>query len=288
MVAESYRVAMTSSVAGKVAGKVVAVTGGARGIGLAIATALHELGATVAIGDIDEAGATESSQRLGFALSRRLDVTDRQSFTEFLDAVASDLGPLDIVVNNAGVIGVGTAVDESDNVTRRMLDVNIFGVILGTKLAAQRMLPRRRGHIINIASLGGVLPSEGIATYCATKHAVLGYTDTVRLENRGSGVHFSAIMPTLTNTEMVDGIGHAKLFKNVDPADVAQAVVGVIDKPKARVEVPRSMGIALSAQRLMPRPVAEALGRALGTNRVFTSDVQAGQRAAYVQRTWKS
>jgi NAD(P)-dependent dehydrogenase (short-subunit alcohol dehydrogenase family) len=102
------------------------------------------------------------------------------------------------MVNNAGVVAVGSAVDEDDAVTRRVLDVNIYGVILGTKLAAQRMLPRRKGHIINIASLGGVLPTEGIATYCATKHAVLGYTDTVRMENRARGIHFSAIMPTLT------------------------------------------------------------------------------------------
>ena len=274
--------------AASVSGKVVAVTGGARGIGLAIATVLTELGAKVAIGDIDESAAKESGDRLGLALSRRLDVTDRESFTEFLDAVEGQVGSLDVVVNNAGVIAVGSAVDEDDAVTQRLLDVNIFGVILGTKLAAQRMLPRGRGHVINIASLGGVLPSEGIATYCATKHAVLGYTDTVRLENRGSGVQFSSIMPTLTNTEMVSGVGHAKGFKNAEPEDVARAVVGVIAKPEPRVAVPRSMGVTLSAQRLMPRSLAEAMGRALGTGRVFTSDVDASKRASYARRTGTS
>lgn len=271
-----------------VAGKVVAVTGGARGIGLAIATALNGAGAKVAIGDIDEAAVKESGDRLGLAAARKLDVIDRASFTEFLDAVESDLGHLDVVVNNAGVIAVGAAVDESDDATRRLLDVNVFGVILGTKLAAQRMLPRRRGHVINIASIGGVLPTEGIATYCASKHAVLGYTDTVRLENRGSGVHFSSVMPTLTNTEMVSGIGHAKGFKNAEPRDVAEAVVSVITKPEARVIVPRAMGVTLAAQRLLPRGFAEAMGRALGTGRVFTSDVQTDKRAAYAKRTGTS
>ena len=163
-----------------------------------------------------------------------------------------------------------------------------YGVILGTKLAAQRMLPRGHGHVVNIASLGSLLPTEGIATYCATKHAVLGYTDTVRMENRGSGLHFSAIMPTLTNTEMVDGIGHAKGFKNAEPDDVARAIAGVIAKPKPRVLVPRSIGATVTGQRLMPLRVAEALGRALGTSRVFTSDVDADKRRAYARRAGTS
>ena len=270
------------------AGKVVAITGGARGIGLAIAAALQRAGAKVAIGDIDEPAAKESADRLELELCQKLDVTDRQSFTDFLDNVESQLGPIDVLVNNAGVIAVGSAVDEADTITERLLDVNVFGVMLGTKLAARRMLPRGRGHIINIASLGGVLPCSGIATYCATKHAVLGYTESVRLENRGRGVHFSAIMPTLTNTEMVAGIGHAKGFKNVEPEDVAQAVVRVIAKPKPRVVVPRSLGITVSAQRLMPRRLAEAMERALGTDRVFTSDLQPDKRGAYSRRTGTS
>ncbi|WP_246398012.1 SDR family oxidoreductase [Mycobacterium vicinigordonae] len=268
-----------------VAGKVVAITGGARGIGLAIAEELQRSGAKVAIGDIDEVAARASGERLGLALTRRLDVTDRASFTEFLDAVEQEVGPVDVVVNNAGLIAVGSAVDEPDEATKRLLDVNVFGVILGTKLATHRMLPRRRGHVVNIASLGGVLPTEGIATYCATKHAVLGYTDTVRLENRGSGVHFTSIMPTLTNTDMVAGVGHAKGFKNVEPKDVARAVVAVIGKPQPRVAVPRSMGLTLSVQRLLPRQVAEALGRVLGTGRVFTSDLNRDQHDVYSRRT---
>ena len=271
-----------------VADKVVAITGGARGIGLATATVLHGLGAKVAIGDIDRTAVKEASSQLGLQVGRRLDVTDRRSFTDFLDTVEERLGTLDVLVNNAGVIAVGSAVDEADAITRRLLDVNIFGVILGTKLAAQRMLPRGHGHVVNIASLGSLLPTEGIATYCATKHAVLGYTDTVRMENRGSGLHFSAIMPTLTNTEMVDGIGHAKGFKNAEPDDVARAIASVIAKPRPRVLVPRSIGATVTGQRLMPLRVAEALGRALGTGRVFTSDVDADKRRAYARRAGTS
>jgi short-subunit dehydrogenase len=271
-----------------VADKVVVVTGGARGIGLATATVLHSLGAKVAIGDIDRSAVKEASGQLGLEFGRRVDVTDRRSFSDFLDTVEERLGTIDVLVNNAGVVAVGSAVDEADAVTQRVLEVNIYGVILGTKLAAQRMLSRGHGHVINIASAGSVQPVEGIATYCATKHAVLGYTDAVRMENRGSGVHFSAILPFLTNTEMIAGIGHARGFKNVEPEDVARAVAGVIAKPRARVFVPRSFGRVVAAQRHLPQRVSEAIGRALGTSRVFTSEVDVDKRTAYARRTGTS
>jgi short-subunit dehydrogenase len=150
------------------------------------------------------------------------------------------------------------------------------------------MLPRGHGHVVNIASLGSVLPAQGIATYCATKHAVLGYTDTVRLENRGSGVHFSAILPTLVNTEMIAGVGHGKGVKNAEPEDVARAVAGVIAKPKSRVFVPRSIGRIATVQRLLPQRVTEATGRALGTSSVFTTGVDVDKRTAYARRTGTS
>jgi NAD(P)-dependent dehydrogenase (short-subunit alcohol dehydrogenase family) len=271
-----------------IADKVVAVTGGARGIGLATATVLHGLGAKVAIGDIDRSAVKEASNGLGLEIGRRLDVTDRRSFTDFLDTVEERLGTVDVLVNNAGVIAVGSAVDEADAVTERVLEVNIYGVILGTKLAAQRMLPRGHGHVINIASVGSLLPVEGTATYCATKHAVLGYTDAVRMENRGSGVHFSAILPVLVNTDMIAGAGRVKGFKNVEPDDVARAVAKVIVKPRPRVFVPRSFGRVVAAQRFMPQRVAEATARALGNGRVFTTDVDVDKRTAYARRTGTS
>ena len=271
-----------------VADKVVAVTGGARGIGLATATVLHGLGAKVAIGDIDRSATKEASSQLGLAVGRRLDVTDRRSFIDFLDTVEDQLGTVDVVVNNAGVVAVGSAIEEPDAVTQRLLDVNIYGVILGTKLAALRMLPRGHGHIVNIASVGSVQPVEGVATYCATKHAVLGYTDAVRMENRGSGVHFSAILPVLTNTEMIAGAGHVRGFKNAEPEDVARAVVRVVAKPKARVFVPRSFGVVVSTQRHLPQRVSEAIGHALGSGRVFTSDVDVDERKAYARRAGTS
>lgn len=270
----------------RVDGLTIAVTGGARGIGLATATLLHRRGATVAIGDLDEAEATAAAQQAGLAAAHHLDVTDEHSFAAFLERVEKDLGPIDVLINNAGIIAVGPAVDEADAVTKQLLAVNAYGVMLGTKLAAERMLLRRRGHIINIASTSAVMPVPGIATYSATKHAVLGFTDAIRLENRRSGVHFSAVMPNLTNTEMVDGVGHARGFKNIEPGDVAQAVLGLIKKPKPRVVVPRSLGaVVLTGRRFLPQIAYEMLERSLGAERVFQDDVDPDGRRGYTART---
>jgi len=266
--------------------KVVAITGGARGIGLAIATMLHRRGARVAIGDIDGAAADIAGSRLGLGAVATLDVTDPRSFESLLDVVEQRMGSIDVLVNNAGIISVGPAIDETDDITRRVLEVNLFGVMIGTKLAAARMRTRRSGHIINIASTSAVMPVPGIATYSATKHAVLGFTDAIRLENRRSGIHFSTVLPALTNTEMIAGVGHARGIKNIEPSDVAQAVYHLIEKPRSRVVVPRSFGvIALTGRRFLPQPIYEAVERALGAERVFQGDVDNTRRTTYTDRT---
>ncbi|CAN3131294.1 SDR family oxidoreductase [Mycobacterium sp. smrl_JER01] len=265
--------------------KVVAVTGGARGIGLATATLLARLGGRVAIGDVDGDAVDAAGHALGLEVFGALDVTQEASFTAFLDRTEQTLGPIDVLVNNAGIIAVGPALDEPTELTQRLIAVNISGVILGTKLAAARMRRRGSGHVINIASASAVMPVPGIATYSATKHAVLGFTDAVRLENRRTGVHFSTVMPALTNTDMVTGIGRARGIKNIEPEDVAAAVAGLIRRPRPRVMVPRTFGaIALTGRRLLPRPAYESLERALGAERVFQDSVDPSLRTAYERR----
>ncbi|SON63024.1 putative oxidoreductase EphD [Mycobacterium simulans] len=274
----------TASIGLKVRDKVIVITGGARGIGLATATALHKLGAKVAIGDIDEATVKESGADLGLEVYGKLDVTDRNSFSEFLDQVERQLGPIDVLVNNAGIMPVGRIVDEPDAVTRRILDINVYGVILGSKLAAQRMVPRGSGHVINVASLAGELHIVGLATYCASKHAVLAFTDSARLEYRSAGVMFSAVLPTFVNTELTAGTAGAKGFKNADPSDIADAIVGLIVRPKPRVRVTKAAGAMVVSQKFMPRAFAEGLNRILGGEHVFTDDVDVAKRRAYEAR----
>jgi NAD(P)-dependent dehydrogenase (short-subunit alcohol dehydrogenase family) len=274
----------TASIGLKVQGKVVVITGGARGIGLATATALHNLGAKVAIGDIDEVRVKESGAALGLDVYGKLDVTDPHSFADFLDEVERQLGPIDVLINNAGIMPVGRIIDEPDAVTRRILDINVYGVMLGSKLAVQRMVPRGQGHVINVASLAGEIYSVGLATYGASKHAVIGFTDAARLEYRDAGVQFSLVLPTFVNTELVAGTTGMKGFRNAEPSDIADAIVGLVAHPKPRVRVTKAAGALIASQKFLPRVVSEGLNRLMGGEHVFTDDIDVEKRKAYESR----
>ncbi|MFI0357877.1 SDR family oxidoreductase [Actinomadura sp. 9N407] len=248
--------------------KVIAITGAARGIGLATARALKAKGATVVIGDIDEAAAKEAGGRLG-AAAFPVDVTSRESFTAFLAAAEEAAGPLDVLINNAGIMPIGPVTGESDADARRCLDINVHGVMLGTKLALERMLPRGGGHIINIASLAGVLYTPGLALYNASKAAVIGFTEATRLEVQDRGVHVSAVLPTFTNTDLVAGTASPKGQKNAEPEDIAAAVVELIGRPRPQMVVPRKLGRQVRISGLLPEKVRQSMSRKLGLDKIF-------------------
>ncbi len=264
--------------------KVVAITGGARGIGYETAKELLGRGHRVAIGDIDEVRLKEAAAELGIATYARLDVTDPESFRAFLDLVEADLGDLDVLINNAGIMPTGHVHEEDDATTRRQVEINVLGVIYGTKQALERMLPRDRGHIINTASLAGELTVPGLATYCGTKHAVIGFTESARLEYRKTGVRLSTVRPTFTNTELVAGTAGSKGLRNAEPDEIARATADLIERPKPFVRVTKAAGGMASATKFMPRRLVEGLGTALGIDRVFLEDVDAEARKGYLDR----
>lgn len=274
----------TKSVDTGLQGKVVAITGGARGIGYETASMLLRYGAKVAIGDIDEVRLKEAAGELKLTSYARLDVTDPESFSAFLDQVENDLGTVDVVINNAGIMPTGRFDEQTDQMTRRLVEINVLGVMFGTKIALQRMLPRRRGHIINIGSLAGEGGFPGIAPYCGTKFAVVGFTEAVRLENLNSGVDISCVMPTFTNTELVAGTTGVKGFSNAEPRDIAEAIAGLIQKPAPVRRVTRLAGAIVVMSKFIPRKVGEFQIQKLGIDKVFLDDVDRGARAAYEER----
>jgi len=263
-------------------GKVVAITGGARGIGKATAEALVRKGCRVAIGDLDQSLAEETAADLGGGtVALPLDVTERSSFAAFLDAAERELGPLDVLVNNAGIMPVSPLVDESDDSIRRQLDINLYGVIVGTQMAIER-LRLRGGHIVNIASQAGKGGVPGIATYSATKHAVVGLSEAVRQELRGSGIEVACVMPTVVNTELTAGVGQ-RLVRPVEAADVGDAIVDALEVPRFDVWIPRFNGGLFKLVALLPRGAREAIGRLMKVDKLMT-EVDHAARRAYEDR----
>ena len=278
---------MTKKQRQSLSGKVVAITGGARGIGKATATALVRKGCRVAIGDLDLALAEETAAGLGggtVALS--LDVTDRSSFAAFLDAAERELGPVDVLINNAGIMPVTPFVEESDDSIKRQLDINIYGVIVGTQLAIERLRPRGGGHIVNLASQAGKGGFPGIATYSGTKHAVVGISEAVRQELRGSGVEVACVMPTVVNTELTAGVGQ-RLIKPVEAEDVANEIVDALEVPRFDVWVPRANGVLFKVVANLPRGMREGLGRLMKVDKLMT-EVDHGARRSYEERAARS
>jgi NAD(P)-dependent dehydrogenase (short-subunit alcohol dehydrogenase family) len=267
----------------ELAGKVVVITGGGQGIGAATASALSRLGARVVIGDLDQVRAENTARDLD-AEALPLDVTDIGGFTEFLDEVERRHGRIDVLINNAGIMPLAHLEEESDATTRRQLEINLHAVIHGTREAMKRMRPRRSGHIVNVASFAGKAGFPGAATYCATKHAVVGLSEAVHLELHGSGVHVSCVMPAIVRTELASGLGEAKLFKSSRPEDVADAIVSTLRKPRFEVFVPRSVGTMGKLTRLLPRRAGEALARALKADQLLASAAHSPARADYEAR----
>jgi NADP-dependent 3-hydroxy acid dehydrogenase YdfG len=265
-------------------GKVVAITGGARGIGKATAEALVRKGAKVAIGDLDKTIAEQTAEQIGGGtLALELDVTDRDSFEGFLDQVEERLGSLDVLVNNAGIMPIGPFVDESDRTAHMMVDINVHGVLYGMKLALPRMQRRNSGHIVNIASQAGKGGIPGGATYCGTKHFVVGASEAVRAELRDTAIEISCVMPAVVNTELGSGLQETRAIKKLEPEDVADAIVGCLERPKFDVWVPReSVGI-FKIMQLLPRGGREAVARMLNADKVLAAPNKQ-ERAAYEDR----
>ena len=267
-------------------GATVAITGGGRGIGRATAQAFLRRGAKVAIGDLDAEVAKATAAELGpGATAFELDVTRPESFAEFLRAVTEQLGPIDVLVNNAGVMPIARFLDEPSNISATTINVNIWGPINGMRLALPAMIERGRGHVVNIASLAGKQHLPGLAVYCASKHAVVGLTATVRAEVADTGVSVTAVLPSMVKTELSSGIavpGPA----SVEPAHVADAVVDSVRTRHAEIAVPRWVGALSTAAGLLPENIQRATRKVIRDDRGLAAN-DTSARASYLDRVNK-
>ena len=260
----------------ELSGRTVAITGAGRGIGRATAEALLARGARVALGDLQAPDVGERPGAVGLAL----DVSDSASFGAFLAGAEDAHGPLDVLVNNAGIMPIGPFLSESEALTRRQVDVNVHGVLNGMRLALPGMLARGSGHVVNLGSAASLVGLPGEAVYCGTKHFVLGVSEAVRAELRGTGIDVTVVMPNLAATRLGAGMAPARGSKLLSADEIAQALVGAIERPRFEVPVPARIGPALRLRALLPVRARDAAMRALGMDKVAT-DVAEGERAEY-------
>ena len=207
-------------------------------------------------------------------------MTDNAAFTAFLDGVEHRLGPLDVLVNNAGIMSPGPIEDEDEAITARAVAINLEAVIHGTREAVRRMKPRRTGHIVNVSSAVSKVAGSDCATYVATKFAVAGFSEAVAIELRGTGVEMTVVRPSLCHTDLTSGFAGLRGMPFIEPDDVAARIVDTLRRPRFDVPVPKSMGPMLWLNQALPYRGRVALARLSRADTVM-SRIDADERAAY-------
>ncbi|MDX6739928.1 SDR family oxidoreductase [Actinocorallia sp. A-T 12471] len=252
------------------------VTGGASGIGAAIAAELVARGDTVVLADINGAGAAETAERLtgrgpGKAFGAALDVTDAAAVAELYDRTARDNSGLDLVFNNAGVAIAGLAEELTLDHWNRAIDINLRGVVHGVDAAYRIMRGQGHGHIVNTASLAGLVPMPMGIPYTATKHAVVGLTLGLRAEAAGLGIKVSAVCPGFIATNLLRtvnaGLPETGMSSKADaevpkdlytPERLAKVVMKGVRRNKAVIVAPAYGRFAWLAARLTPAGAVRA------------------------------
>ena len=261
-------------------GKVAIVTGAASGIGKALAGALARRGSTVVLADIDEAGAEAAADDLaagppGRASGVALDVTDADAVATLVERTAHDHGHLDFMFNNAGIGIVGQARELTLAHWNRAIDVNLRGVVHGVVAAYPVMIRQGSGHIVNTASLAGLLPSPMLTPYGMTKHGVVGLSTSLRMEAAAHGVRVSVVCPGVIDTPLLDkgnppdlppvtNVANARrlLTKMIGgaypPASLAEDVLEALARNRPIIVTPRHARIPWRVYRLSPRLITES------------------------------
>jgi short-subunit dehydrogenase len=238
--------------------KRILVTGAAKGIGAAIVRLCVKAGHRIVAVDIDQEGLSQLREELPGIETAILDVRDLAAWERVVEGAETQGGPIDVVINNAGVCLPGPSNEVSADDDRLTVEVNLIGVMNGVRTLLPRFLDRKRGHVINVASMAAFIPSPDLASYCATKHAVRAYTHSCALDHRHAPVHWTLACPGAVETPMLQSMRERRaglvVFteKPMPPEKFASAIVDAIRAPRLEVLVPSMRGKILRFIGLFP------------------------------------
>ncbi|HEX2737390.1 MAG TPA: SDR family NAD(P)-dependent oxidoreductase [Acidimicrobiia bacterium] len=245
-------------------GNVALVTGAGSGMGQLMARRLAAQGANVAAVDIDERGLAATSMRAPTITAYPCDVTDAEAVSLVVKRVEDDIGPIDRVVNAAGIAPAGAMLEQSAETILRVMAVNYGGTVNVTKAALPGMVERGRGDVINFASLAGWVPVPNLGAYNASKFAVVAFSEVLAFECADSGVRFVCVCPPAVDTPMLDQFAGVKLFqyaKSISPAAVLDAIEAGIEDGDLFVFPGRGSRFVWRLRRFAPQRVWSNLGR---------------------------
>lgn len=252
--------------------KIAVVTGAASGIGRALAVRLAASGAHLAISDVDAAALAETAGMLGNSVrvtQHLVDVGDRSAVERYAEEVCRQHGGVDLVINNAGVSVYGSIQKLSYEDFDFVMKVDLWGVIHGTKAFLPQLRTRKEGHIVNIASVSSMVPLANNGPYNLCKYAVLGFSETLMQELRGTAVRVTCVHPGFVRTNIVrnarnmteaDAATFDRIAKTT-PEQAAKVILNGVRKGRRRIYVGADAKIMAFAKRLMPDTIVQIMGK---------------------------
>jgi len=251
--------------------KSVLITGAGHGIGKIMAERIAALGAAkLIILDINKEALDKTAEELRAmgpeVYAKICDISDREAVYKCAEEVHKQAGPVDVLINNAGVVITGEILDLPDDMHKKHIDVNLLGTLWMLKAFVPDMVKRDEGHVVNIASSAGLLAVPGMGIYCATKFAIKGLNDALRCEllNRKSRVKVTVICPYAIDTGMFAGFKTPFFMPALKPEKMAQAVVDGILKDRKIVAKPITVFALPILNALLPPGIMDAVIKILG------------------------
>lgn len=274
--------------AARYAGRSAVVTGAGGGVGRALVHGLTAAGARVVSADVDLDSAlrtADSAPGPGNARAARLDVTDAAAVQALVDEVVAEHGRLDLMFNNAGITLLGETQDLTLDQWNAIIDVNLRGVVHGVVAAYPQMIRQGGGHLVNTASMGGLMAAGLLTSYVATKHAVVGLSLALRSEAAAHGIGVTVVCPAAVETPMLDKgeIGRVRgrdyylkgqgIRRPLDPDDLAGQVLAAVAANRSMVVAPRQARLAWRVGRLAPRFTQRMATRFVARQRAQASQI---------------